>query len=106
MLEPVRFFLSYPFGWSVIGLAVVSAGLLAGWMEGRRSDWSRRQLVLAAAAPAPLVCLLLTAALLIIAPWDDQLITAVLLTAGVLGTIFSLIAGLLAAWLVTAGLKR
>ena len=106
MIEPIHHFLTHPFGLTVVALAVVLAGLLAAFMERRRAGWSSKRLVLAAALPLPLFCAIATAAWFLVAPWDDPLIKAVLLTVGLLGTAFTLIAGVLSASLVVAGIRR
>ena len=106
MTEPIRHFLTHPFGLTVVALAVVVAGLLAAFMKRRRADWSDKRLVLAAALPLPLLCTIATAALFLGSPWNDPLIEAVLLTVGLLGTAFTLILGALSASLVVAGVRR
>lgn len=105
-MEPISLFLTHPFGLTVVALAVVLAGLLAAVLERRRAGWSGKRLVLAAALPLPLLCVIATAALFLVSPWEDPLIEAVLLTVGLLGTAFTLIAGALAASLVVAGIRR
>jgi hypothetical protein len=106
VIEPIRLFLSHPFGLSVVALAVVVAGLLAAWLERRHPAYSATRLMLAAALPLPLLFAAATAVMLLVSPWGDPLINAVLLTVGLLGTFFSLMAGSLAALLVIAGLRR
>jgi hypothetical protein len=100
VIEPVLLFLTHPFGLSLIALAVVVAGLLAVWRTGRQPIQPARRHLLAAALPVPLLCAVATLVLLLVGPWDDPLIRAVLLTVGMLGTFFALMVGLLTAWLV------
>ena len=100
MIDAAQAFLSHAFGLSIIGLAVVAAGLLAFWMIGRDASRSKARVIAAAAIPMPLVLALLTAVLHAISPWEDPLIGAVLLTVGLFGTVFSLLAGLAAAAIV------
>ncbi|NJC06144.1 hypothetical protein GGQ97_001937 [Sphingomonas kaistensis] len=106
MIEPIRLFLTHPFGLTVVALAVILAGLLAAFMERRRAGWSAKRLVLAATLPLPLLCAIATTTLLLVSPWDDSLLEAVLLTVGLLGTAFTLIAGAISASLVVAGIRR
>lgn len=105
MTGAVQSFLSHPFGLSIIGLAVVIAGLLAAWMARREPRRSNGRVILAAATPAPLLLAIVTAVLLLLSPWEDPLIGAVLITAGVLGTFFSLLAGLIVAAVVLKALR-
>lgn len=105
MLEPLRLFLTHPFGLSLIGLAAVSSGLLAAWLKSRNPSRTTGQLVGRAAAPLPLVCALATIILFLLQPWNDPLIVAVLLTVGVLGTIVSALVGAVASWLVLLGIR-
>ena len=106
MIDAVQTFLSHRFGLSLLALAVVVAGLLAAWLSRSGSGRSPRHIIVAAATPMPVVLAIVTAVTLAFAPWDDPLIRAVLLTVGLLGTIFSLLLGLVAAALVVRWASR
>lgn len=106
MTEPIRHFLTHPFGLTVVASAIVLAGFLAAEMGRRRAGWSVGRLIFVAALPLPFLCAIGTAALLLVSPWDDPLVEAVLLTVGLLGTVVTLVAGGLTAWLVAVAVRR